>query len=170
MDFQFRMRSNLASSGFECRVIDESHQIYIGNLPSNLILGQDEFEMLWKEHSFEFYQIHIHGRTVATPRWQQAYGRDYHYTGRSNTAHPLLPVLQPLVAWCQLHIDEQFNGVLLNWYDAAQGHYIGKHRDSTKNMAYGCPIVTISFGRGRTFRMRPWNGPGYQDFRRDMGA
>jgi alkylated DNA repair dioxygenase AlkB len=164
------MRSNLATLGFDCRALDELNQIYTGNLPHSLLLGPDEFEKLWNEHPVEFHQIHIHGRTVATPRWQQAYGRDYHYTGRTNAALPLLPVLQPLVSWCMLHIDERLNGILLNWYDAAHGHYIGKHRDSTKNMAYGCPIVTISLGSTRVFRMRPWKGNGYQDFAASDGS
>lgn len=45
-----------------------------------------------------------------------------------------------------------------DWYDGQLGHYIGKHRDSTKNMVHGAPIVTISSGEQRTFRLRPWKG------------
>ena len=47
--------------------------------------------------------------------------------------------------------------MLLNWYDGALGHYIGPHRDSTKNMVADSPIVTISLGEERTFRLRPWS-------------
>jgi alkylated DNA repair dioxygenase AlkB len=149
---------------FRTIVLDPLHQVHIGHLPNEMLLSEAEFEILWNEHPPEYHLIHIHGRDVATPRWQQAYGHDYHYTGRTNAALPLLPLLKPILHWCQSHIDARLNGVLLNWYDADHGHYIGKHRDSTKNMAVGCPIVTISLGSTRTFRLRPWREAGYQNF------
>ena len=51
--------------------------------------------------------------------------------------------------------------MLLNWYDAAQRHYIGAHRDSTVGLVSGAPIVTISLGATRTFRLRPMRGKGF---------
>ena len=41
---------------------------------------------------------------------------------------------------------------------------IGAHRDSTVGMIEGAPIVTLSLGEERIFRMRPWKGQGYEDF------
>jgi alkylated DNA repair dioxygenase AlkB len=155
---------------FITTALDSVHQIRIGHLSSNLILDKAEFENLWNEHPADYHKIQIHGRKVPTPRWQQAYGRDYHYTGQLNVALPLPSVLEPFLAWCQSHIDSRLNGLLLNWYDAARGHYIGKHRDSPKNMVVGCPIVTISLGATRTFRVRPWKGTGYQDFTATNGS
>ena len=72
--------------------------------------------------------------------------------------------MEPFLQWCQQHIDERLNGILLNWYDATLGHYIGKHRDSTKKMITDVPIVTISFGEERIFRLRPWKQKGFLDF------
>lgn len=53
-------------------------------------------------------------------------------------------------------IDQRLKGVLVNWYDADLGHYIGRHRDSIEEMLVGAPIVTVSFGEPRLFRLRPW--------------
>jgi alkylated DNA repair dioxygenase AlkB len=45
------------------------------------------------------------------------------------------------------------NGLLLNWYDGQLGHYIGPHHDSRKFMIVGAPIVTVSLGEERVFRL-----------------
>ena len=39
----------------------------------------------------------MHGRAVKPPRWQQAYGADYRYTGNTNRALPVPDELAPLV-------------------------------------------------------------------------
>lgn len=117
-----------------------------------------------------YREIMMHGKPVKTPRWQQAYGVDYHYSGQNNAALPILPCLVPLLEYVQREIDARLNGVLLNWYDAEFGHYIGKHRDSRHGMIEGSPIVTVSLGAARTFRIRPWRGSGFTDFRATDGA
>jgi alkylated DNA repair dioxygenase AlkB len=61
-------------------------------------------------------------------------------------------------------VDARLNGILLNWYDGKFGHYIGKHRDSTDDMVDGAPIVTVSLGEERKFRLRPWKQAGFIDF------
>ena len=121
---------------------------------AGLIPSTVEFEALWNLHPEDFHEIMMHGRLVKTPRWQQAFGKDYHYTRSTNKALPVPDMLEPYSAWAQKHIDAQLNGILLNWYDGSLGHYIGKHRDSTKNMIKGAPIVTISLGEERVFRLR----------------
>jgi alkylated DNA repair dioxygenase AlkB len=83
----------------------------------------------------------------------------------NNNALPVPPELCPYWDWAVANIDSRLNGLLLNWYDCSLGHYIGKHRDSTYNMIDGAPIVTVSFGEARVFRMRPWRTMGgYKDF------
>ena len=67
-------------------------------------------------------------------------------------------MLAPLLGWSRAHIDARFNGLLLNWYDGMLGHRIGPHRDDEKELVKGAPIVTISFGETRTFRLRRWKG------------
>ena len=111
------------------------------------------FEVLWELHPSDDHVIQMHGRPAQTPRWQQAYGADYHHTGRTNTALPVPAILEPLHAWARRTIDPRLNGLLLNWYDGGLGHYIGPHHDSTTNMVPGAPIVTLSFGEQRIFRL-----------------
>jgi alkylated DNA repair dioxygenase AlkB len=140
------------------------HVFHAGKLPEALLLSKDAFETLWNVHPDDYHEIKMHGRLVKTPRWQQAYGEDYAYTGRVNRALAIPAMLTPLLDWTRSTFDPRLNGLLLNWYDATSAHYIGKHRDSTVNMAHGSPIVTISYGAARTFRLRPWKGQGFVDF------
>jgi alkylated DNA repair dioxygenase AlkB len=125
----------------------------VGTLPDELRADHARFEDLWAIHPDDYHVIQIHGRPVKTPRWQQAYGADYHYTGQTNVALPVPTDLEPFHDWSRRTIDERLNGLLLNWYDGKLGHYIGPHHDSTKNMVDGAPIVTVSLGETRTFRL-----------------
>lgn len=151
-------------SGFTCHELDGTHTFYSGRVPPHLEINDSQFEDLWNEHPNEFHEIMMHGRLVKTPRWQQAYGKDYHYTGNVNKALSVPPLLEPLLAWTQEMFDSRLNGILLNWYDGNLDHYIGAHRDSTINMYEGAPIVTVSLGQERIFRLRPWKGRGMRDF------
>ncbi|MBI4022190.1 MAG: alpha-ketoglutarate-dependent dioxygenase AlkB [Candidatus Andersenbacteria bacterium] len=153
-----------------CHRLNDHHAIYCGRLPPELMPNQDQFQVLWRLHPDTYHQIMIHGRLVNTPRWQQAYGFDYHYSRSLNKALPLPELLHPLLAWCKDTVDRRLNGILLNWYDGKLKHYIGRHRDSTDNMVPGTPIVTVSFGDTRTFRLRPWKGKGFVDFTIDDGT
>ena len=129
-------------------------------------------EELWEAHPAEFHNIRqpFTGKLIPLPRWQQAYGRDYAYTGNVNVALPVTPVLEPFLCWAREELDGRLNGLLLNWYDAGQGHYIGAHRDSTAGLVAGTPIVTISLGATRTFRLRSRADKAVVDFRADHGT
>ena len=142
---------------------EEGAEVWERALPPELVCEGEAFEALWAMHPKEFHEVTIHGRTVPTPRWQQAYGANYHYAGSRNDALPIAPQIAPLLAWCRREIDPRLNGLLLNWYDGARGHYIGAHRDDRRDLIEGSPIVTISFGEERIFRMRPWKGRGFTD-------
>lgn len=139
--------------GFERHDLDGRHGFLSGRLPERLIVDADRFEELWAMHPDDFHVIQMHGRPVKTPRWQQAFGRDYRYTGRVNSALPIPPLLEPFLAWGREAIHPGLNALLLNWYEGELGHYIGPHHDSTKDMVEGAPIVTISLGEGRVFRL-----------------
>lgn len=142
---------------------DGEHQILTTRLPEAL-LQQTSFERWWSLHPEAFSQIMIHGRMVEIPRWQQAYGKDYHFSGTVNEALDLTPEMQAVLEWCQQSIDARLNGLLFNWYDGAQDHYIGAHRDSRQGLIEGTPIVTISLGEERPFRMRHYRQKGFEDF------
>lgn len=60
------------------------------------------------------------------------------------------------MAVARAQVDRRLNGLLVNWYDASLGHYIGQHRDKTRTLVKGTPIVTASFGDPRVFRLRPY--------------
>jgi alkylated DNA repair dioxygenase AlkB len=142
--------------GFESHDLGDGHTFFTGCLPAALAFGASHFDRVWEMHPADYHEIWMHGRLIRTPRWQQAYGMDYHYTGQVNRALPSPPALEPLRAWARETIDGRLNGVLVNWYDGSLGHYIGRHRDSRANMVAGGPIVTVSFGEERVFRLRPW--------------
>lgn len=139
------------------------HVVLVGHLPQHLGLKSEDFEALWGLHPEEFRSIRMHGRWVDLPRWQQAYGRDYQFSGQTSTAMALPSLLQPYVSLAQTCIDDKLNGVLVNWYDGGLGHYIGPHRDKTKQLVPGSPIVGFSLGEQRKMRFRPVGGEGYVD-------
>lgn len=59
-----------------CHQLDGNHKFWAGNLPDDLYLTEEEFNILWNIHPCNFHEIKMHGRLVKTPRWQQAYGID----------------------------------------------------------------------------------------------
>ena len=158
-------------SVFQKHLLSTGHSFLVSQLPQGLLPSTDLFDDLWALHPDEYHAIKIHGRLAKTPRWQQAYGRDYYYTGRVNRAKPVPASVRPYLTWAREVIHPNLNGALLNWYDGGRDHYIGRHRDSITGLAKGAPIVTISFGERRTFRLRRWKEPGDRvDFTADHGT
>ena len=134
--------------------------------------ARERFEDLWSLHPAEFYEMRQPGtgKTIPVPRWQQAYGRDYRYSGNVNRAQQIPTILAPYLAWVREAFDKRLNGLLLNWYDAALSHRIGPHRDSIIGLVEGSPIVTISLGATRVFRLSPAKGKGFVDFKAKHGS
>ena len=60
---------------------------------------------------------------------------------------------EPLRAWAREAIHDRLDALLVNWYDGELGHYIGPHHDTTKQMVPDAPIVTVSLGEERVFRL-----------------
>lgn len=140
--------------GFEACRLDDTDCIWRARLADGLRAELDSFESLWALHPPDFHPIKMGGRWVQTPRWQQAYGADYRYTGHVNRGLPIPEALAPILTFVRTEIDARLNGLLLNWYDAERGHYIGPHRDTIRDLVRGAPIVTVSLGATRTFRLR----------------
>lgn len=153
----------------ESHTLTGGFEFISGQIPP-VLREQLDFINLWNLHPDDFHIIMMHGKEVATPRWQQAYGHDYFYTGKLNKALPIPKMLLPVLHWCQEEIDSRLNGILLNWYDANEKHYIGRHRDKVKGMYPDSPIVTISLGAERFFRLRPWKEEGKIDFKAADGT
>jgi alkylated DNA repair dioxygenase AlkB len=142
-------------NGFQRHDLGGGHSFWSGQLPEAVVYPIS-FEELWDLHPPEMPEILIHGRRLKIPRWQQAYGVDYRFSGQVSTAQPVPQCLEALLAWCWVAIDPRLNGLLLNWYDGQLGHYIGRHRDSTRNLVPSSGIVTVSLGEERVFRLRSW--------------
>ena len=160
----------LTMHGFVRHKLDDEHVIYSGRLPDCFLLDENQFQELWDLHPAERSEIFLHGKWREIPRFQKAYGMDYRFSGQISQALPIPDLLRPFHEWSCEAIDSRLNGLLLNWYDAEHGHYMGKHRDSTVNLVPDSPIVTISIGATRVFRLRPYKGNGYVDFSADNGA
>lgn len=142
----------------------------VGNLPAALKPSQDEFEALWDLHPEEFIKFgRFTDKEVFLPRWQRAYEVDYSFSNRVSKAHPCPPEFKPFLAWAK-GLDERYNGMLVNWYDDEKGHYIGRHRDSTEGINTEVPILTLSLGGTRNFRMRPFRDKGFFDIPAEDGA
>ena len=82
---------------------------------SKLKIDTKEFNLLWNEHPEEFHEVRILGKLIKTPRWQQAYGKNYEYTGSRNNALPIDRIDNKYLEWSKINIDENLNGILINW-------------------------------------------------------
>ncbi len=126
----------------------------VGQLPDELLWDDNRFAEEWKRHPTERHLVKMFNKVVETPRFQQASGANYSYTGSRNNALPVSNSLAPLLHWVRDRVDPRMNGLLTNWYEGAAS-YIGPHHDSTKGLVIGAPIVTVSFGETRMFRLTP---------------
>lgn len=88
-------------------------------------------------------------------RWKRAYGQSYFYAGAWSEARAFAeyPVLPRMLEVVRASVCPRANSALVNWYDTE--HSIGLHADDESNLCDGCPVVSISWGFHRTFRLRP---------------
>lgn len=139
--------------GFTRTELHNGRYVMSGRIPGELMPSAAQMDALWEMHPMEFRLILIHGQWKKIPRWQEAFGRDYDFSGQTAKAKPVPPILEPFLTWSQWAIDDGLNGMLLNWYDGSLGHYIGPHHDDDRQLLVGNPIVTISLGEERVFRL-----------------
>jgi len=112
------------------------------------------FEELWSLHPAERGKVIIMSKKVSTPRWQQSYINDYHFSGMSHLAQELPIMLIPLLQWANSLKLGTFNQVLINWYNNG-ADYIGPHSDDERQLVAGSPILSLSLGATRIFRIQP---------------
>jgi len=116
-------------------------------------MDRDSFNALWELHPEEFNEIMMFGKRVKIPRWQQAYGQSYSFSGATAIAMEKPP---KDVAGLMERVNDliscfKFKMALLNWY--APDHYLGPHHDDVKQLVKGSPIVSMSWGQTRSFRL-----------------
>jgi alkylated DNA repair dioxygenase AlkB len=145
-------------SGFHPHELTEGNLLFVGCLPDHLLGDDASFELLWGLQPTQRPWIKMAGRPVQIPRNQQAYGADYAFSGQISRALQVPEVLLPYLDWSREVIDCRLNGLLVNWYDGATADYIGPHHDKTTALVKDTPIVTISCGASRTFRLTRGRG------------
>lgn len=121
-----------------------------GVLPTEI---DGDFNRLWDAHPKEYGLVKIYGKVIHTPRWQQTYGRAYEFSGINHTPLETPPLFQPFWDWATTTEYGPFNQMLVNWYQNGH-HYIGAHSDDETFMKPDTPIVSISLGASRKFRIR----------------
>lgn len=129
-----------------------------GRIPESVSLSKEEFGQLWNAHPEELGKVKIGGAEKSTARWQKSYLCPYYFTGMSRAADMELPHnVQRLKQWVDGLGYGSFNQVLINWYKDGS-HYISPHADSTAQLVPRSPIVSMSFGATRIFRIHRVSG------------
>ena len=121
-------------------------------LPDDLI---PDFDKLWNLHPIKYHTIYYKGRAVETPRWQQAYGKSYSYSGNVNMALEIPELLQSILDWSNNNDTDSsnpFNMILINWYLDGT-HSIAPHSDDTRQLVDQSSIWCFSFGQIRKFTL-----------------
>jgi alkylated DNA repair dioxygenase AlkB len=112
-----------------------------------------DFDELWSMHPIERPILTIFGVDRTTPRWYKSYGRDYKFSGSISYSEPIPDILEEMLNFANNLNLGAFNQILVNWYD--NGHdNIGPHSDDERQLVKDSPIVSISFGARRIFRIR----------------
>ena len=100
--------------------------------------------------------IKMYGKEIELPRYQQSYGIDYKFSGKNHKAIDPPPELQYYWNYAKglSQFDgHKFNQMFVNWYlDGSM--YIGPHKDNEKQLIPNSPILSVSIGGSRTFRIR----------------
>jgi hypothetical protein len=81
--------------------LDDNHNIYLSPVIDQFNWSYERFAALWETHPENYHTLKIHGKEVLTPRWQQAYGKNYRYTGSKNNALEMTELLEYSL-WAEL--------------------------------------------------------------------
>ncbi len=114
------------------------------------------------------------GRRVTFPRFTQAYGVDYSYTGQRAHALPFDAAPPQVVDAYETFREPMHdampavapNSALLNFYETSpqSADYMGPHSDDERSLVAAAPIVSLTWctqGHRRRFRLLP--RPGISD-------
>lgn len=111
-----------------------------------------DFHELWTLHPEEQGSIVIYGKSTPTLRYARSYGVDYVFSGVRHVGYPIPGCLDPLKSLLEMSYGF-FDQVLVNWYTNGH-HYIGSHSDNEPQIRRCSPIVSVSLGATRKFRIR----------------
>ena len=132
-------------------------------LPEDAQLSPTAFDTLWDKHPQKRNLVRVYGKNLEERRWSASYMRGYRYSGHEHpprdTSVP--PELVPLWLWVSSKWPSM-NQCLVNWYHPSD--HIGSHSDDEASLVPGQPILSVSYGATRTFRVKskrtPYTKPG----------
>lgn len=128
----------------------------MGRLPPTLVPNDEQFQYMLNVRPEENGQVMMYGKLVDVPRYQKSYGRDYTFSGMEHVSEEIPDMFQPYLTWAKSlykYNGERFNQMLINWY-LDGSHYIGPHADDERQLHVNSPIISISLGQARKFRIR----------------
>ncbi|GLD94191.1 hypothetical protein PINS_up002802 [Pythium insidiosum] len=120
----------------------------------------DWFQQVWELHPPQHDTIKMFGKDVFMPRFQQAYGQSYKFSGSMFHAKPFPSALQHALALLQALVvhpttqETYLKAGLVNWY-ANGDHYMGPHADDESNIHAQSPVFSLSLGATRRFLFTP---------------
>lgn len=137
-----------------------------GVCPLDMQLDADQFDSLWNERPSEYPVINMYGKNIKSPRLVKNYLLKYKYSGttinpESETPQVLLNLLNCANMMEIDGKDYNFNQILVNWYEDGD-KYISLHSDNEPELVKNSPILSLSFGATRRFRLKK-NSDGEQD-------
>lgn len=112
------------------------------------------FDALWRLHPEHRGTVMMFGKRVTVSRYVQSYIQAYRFSWTTHPAVDLLPPFVPFLDFANSLGYGTFNMALVNWYENGED-YIGPHSDAESQMRRYSPILSISLGAQRTFRVTP---------------
>lgn len=139
-------------------------QSWVFYFPGYLPSTPDTFAEILSEKPAEQHVIKMFGESRTLPRFNQAYGNAYKYSGAVSEARPWTPITSTirdkLSEDLKSYLPEtplNFNMALVNWY-MIPSHYISPHSDDTRQLIPNSPVATLSWGSSRNFVLEPKKG------------
>lgn len=136
-------------------------------LPETRRLPDGGFQKLWDSRPGERGVVKMRGKETPVKRWMCSYGPGYRFSGVDHPGTPFRGVVKEYLDWVRETPYESetpgtYNECFVNWYGDGKD-YIGAHADDVTLMVEHTPVVCISFGAERKFRVRrrppPTAGP-----------
>jgi alkylated DNA repair dioxygenase AlkB len=120
----------------------------------------EDFDTIWGIHPVERGVIFMYGKPVEVPRWTQAYGISYRFSGKNHIADPIPDIIKPYHNWANSLGYGEFNQILVNWYEGGKDS-VAAHRDLS--LIPGSPVITYAMGSTRSLRVRQVGIKGFRD-------
>ena len=119
------------------------------------ILSAEEIKTLWETPVEKDREFVLYGKTCKMHRGMAFFSnesRGYSFSNQIIDAQPLMPLHEKLLKIVHERTGEIFNGLLFNLYFSGED-YISAHSDKEMELS-NVGVVALSFGCGRTFRIR----------------